>query len=377
MKKLYFLIITLLCIGLTACGTQSLSQKEVLEKASEAVETLKGYSIEMDYNIQAEELDMKINGKGDVTHNPDAMHMNMSVKIPGMTMDFEMYVKEKDVYMSMFGEWLQLDPDEMGIENFDQLNKEEMDKLVKFHDDFNMKEKDGKYVLSLSAKGEGYEELIQSIVESSLEDFSGEMEGEINEIKVNNLEMEIVVDKKSFMMLEQTVKAELEVDGEKMTIDGKAKISNINNVKAIEIPQEVIDSALEMEDSFEMEGSMTIEEIQELVDYTIPQITELPEGYSYLDSYYDESYEVVTIDYEKDWDNGISLSIYPSKEAYGEVVEDETTTSVKVNGNDAFLSITDDMYILTWEQDGLFLEIFGYGPSLSKEIIMNVAESVK
>ena len=377
MKKLYFLIITLLCIVLTACGTQSLSQKEVLEKASEAVETLKGYSIEMDYNIQAEELDMKINGKGDVTHNPDAMHMNMSVKIPGMTMDFEMYVKEKDVYMSMFGEWLQLDPDEMGIENFDQLNKEEMDKLVKFHDDFNMKEKDGKYVLSLSAKGEGYEELIQSIVESSLEDFSGEMEGEINEIKVNNLEMEIVVDKKSFMMLEQTVKAELEVDGEKMTIDGKAKISNINNVKAIEIPQEVIDSALEMEDSFEMEGSMTIEEIQELVDYTIPQITELPEGYSYLDSYYDESYEVVTIDYEKDWDNGISLSIYPSKEAYGEVVEDETTTSVKVNGNDAFLSITDDMYILTWEQDGLFLEIFGYGPSLSKEIIMNVAESVK
>jgi|GEM_PF-1682174 len=379
MKKMYFLFFVLLCLGLTACGTkESLNKKEVLEKASEAVETLKSYTVDMNYKTNAMDMDMTMKGTGDITHNPDAMHFNMSMTFPGMSMDYEMYIKEKEAYMSMFGEWVRLDSEELGIESFDQLNKEEMEKLERFSDDFKMTEKNDQYVLTLSAKGDQYNELVRSLVESSMEDFTGESETAIEDIKVNSINMEIHIDKKSFFMTKQKVKADLVVDGEKMTLDGEFKISNINKVQPIEIPQEVKDNAVEMDESFGMGETMTIEEIQGEVDYTIPQVTKLPEGYSYLDSYYDESMDIVTINYEKDIDHSFSLSIYPSADVYGEVIEDETTTSVKVNGKDGVLSASEDFFILTWEQgDGLFLELYGYDPDLTNEKIIEIAESIK
>jgi len=379
MKKWYFLFFVVLCLGVTACGTkESLDKNEVLEKASDAVETLKSYTVDMNYKTNAMDMDMTMKGTGDITHNPDAMHFNMSMSFPGMSMDFEMYIKEKEAFMSMFGEWVQLDSEEIGLESFDQLNKEEMEKLERFSDDFKMTDKDDQYVLSLSAKGDQYEELVRSLVETSMEDFTGESESTIEDIKVNNLDMEIYIDKKSFFMTKQKVKADLVVDGVKMTLDGEFNMSNMNQVKPIEIPQEVRDNAVKMDESFGMGETMTIEEIQGEVDYTIPQVTKLPEGYRYLDSYYDESMEIVTINYEKDIDHGFSLSIYPSTDVYGEVIEDETTTSVKVNGQDGVLSASEDFFILTWEQgDGLFLELFGYDSELTNEKIIEIAESIK
>lgn len=379
MKKIVVLLIIFSFFNLSACGTkETLDQKTVLTNATEAVETLDSYTVDMTINADTMGMETTMEGSGDITHNPDTMHLNMSMGMPGMSLDFEVYVHEEEAYMSMFGEWIIMDTEEMGLESFDQLNKEEMQKLVEYSDQFKMTEEDDLYVLTLTGEGEEYTDLVEELVQSSMgEDLT--MEEAFQTIQVNNLNLTIRMDKESFIPMSESINADLEVDGESMQLNGEFDISNINKIEPIVIPDEVKENAVEEEfmGEFDQEEPMSIEEIQELVDYEIPQVTDLPEGYTQIDSWYDDMMEVVMIDYEKDDENGFSLSIYPSKEDYGEMIEEETTETVTINGNDGTFSDMDDIFILTWEQNGQFLELWGWGTELKKDNIIKLAESVQ
>ncbi|UTW70998.1 DUF4367 domain-containing protein [Anaerobacillus sp. HL2] len=100
----------------------------------------------------------------------------------------------------------------------------------------------------------------------------------------------------------------------------------------------------------------------------IPQVTTLPDGFTFIDSWYDESIGMVTLNYEKDMENGFSLSIYPTEEAYGEIITDETTETVMINGSEGTISDMDGFIILTWvDDDGKVLELVGGGPDLTSD----------
>ncbi|MGM8214910.1 DUF4367 domain-containing protein [Bacillaceae bacterium W0354] len=135
-----------------------------------------------------------------------------------------------------------------------------------------------------------------------------------------------------------------------------------------------------MEDDFlDFEESMSIEEIQEQVDFTIPQVTSIPADYKLVEGFYDESIGIgiVMLNYEKDDENGFMLSIYPSREDYGEELLGETSETITIKGNEGTLTDLEDFLILTWEQDGLFLELIGGGPDMNKDLLIEIAESVQ
>ncbi|MEQ6389720.1 DUF4367 domain-containing protein [Bacillaceae bacterium S4-13-58] len=382
MRKFYLFFVLITTFIMSACGTQKhMDQTEVLQQASEAVEKLESYSFDMLINMNVMDMmETTMEGTGDVTHNPDTMFMTMSMGMPGMSMNFETYVHEEEAFMSMFGEWFTIDKEEMGLDSFDQLNKEEMEKLIRLEDQFVMTEEDDQYILTLSGEGDEFSEIVKPYIESS----SGNLPedpalGEVQDISVNNLDLEIGINKESMIMTSQSVQADLVVDGEAMQLDGTINISAVNEVDPVEIPDEVRETATEdfMGGAFGLEEPMTFEEIQETVDFTIPQVTALPEGYSMVDSWYEEESEMIMLNYEKDLENGFAFSIYPSAEAYGEVPEDETTERVTINENEGILSDMDGFIILTWEQDGRFLELMGGGPELTSENFIEFAESVQ
>lgn len=377
MKKINVLLITVAIMLLAACGTgeKVLTKKEVLSQAIEAVEKVESYAADMKIDTDIMGMPVTIEGKSDITHNPDAFHMEMKMGMSGMPVETETYIVGEEVFMKMFGEWLSMEEEELGLESFDQLNKEELDKLKAFDDQIKMTEEDDIYVLALSGEGEEFAELAETYVESVMEE-------EDSDFSVNSLEMELQVDKETMLITSQTIAANIEMDDETYQIDAEVTISNVNGIDPIEIPKEVKENAIseeEMDSLFDYEEeSMTLEEIEELVDYTIPQVSNVPKGYEMTDSYYDEFMEMAYFQYDKDLENGFILSVYPSIEAYESMIMDEAAETVTIHDTEGVLeTIDDDLLYLTWEHQDLFLELIGEGPELTKDLLLEIAESIE
>lgn len=380
-KKLGLWITSLLLLLLlTACGTK-LDKSEVLSKSIEASTTLTSYSIEMDMDITADDMEQKMSITGDVTHNPDAMYFNMNMEALGMEIDSEMYMNKDEAYMSMFGEWLKMDTEQLGITSFDQLNKESLEKLNQFTDQFEMTEEEGKYILKLSGNDDTYKVLIEDYVNSSM---GGElatdpmMEEMINSIKINQLDLEYHVDKESFVQTTQVFNIDLEMDMDgtiiPLKLKGQATISNINGVDPIEIPQETIDNAVTEEEMYPYQESMTVEEIQEVASYYIVEPTTLPEGYVYTEGYYDPSMEMAMISYDKDDYNWILLSSNPVEYISLKEMEGE---EILVRGTTGILYEMEDYVSISWEENGLLYEISATSSELTKEQLVEIAESLQ
>ena len=382
MKKYSLLILGfLLILVLSACGTgESLDKSQVLSKTVEASKSLESYSVEMNMDIDMMDMKSTMTATGDISHNPDAIHLNLNMGMPGMSMDTEMYLKDEEAYMSMFGEWMKMDASDMGLSDFDQLNQEEMEKLAQFTDQFEMTEEDDAYLLKLSGNDEAFKVLIEDIVMSSMGDFSSDsyLEEMIESIKINKLEMEIRVDKKTFYQTSQTFDIELEMVEEgtttPMKLKGEFTTSNINKVEPIEIPAEVKENAVAEEETDLFAESMSVEEMQELVTYTIPQPAELPEGFVYTEGYYDETMDSVMLSYDKDPENWVMVTVYPTDVMSLADMEGETVT---VHGTEGIYYEMDGYYSVSWEQDGLLIELAGAGTEFTKEQMLEIANSVQ
>lgn len=371
----------LLLTLLSACGTKELDKAEVLGKSIEASTALSSYSIEMDMDITADGMDQKMSITGDVTHNPDAMYFNMNMEALGMEIDSEMYMNKDAAYMSMFGEWVKMDTEELGITSFDQLNEESLEKLNQFKDQIEMTEEEGKYILKLSGNDDTYKVLIEDYVNSSLgSDLSSDamIEEMINSIKINQLDLEYHVDKESFIQTTQIFNIDLvmEMDGMEIPLKmkGEATISNINGVEPIEIPQEAIDNAITEEEMYSYDESMTVEQIQEMASYYIAEPTTLPEGYVYTEGYYDSSMEMAMLSYDKDDYNWILISTNPIEYIGLEEMEGE---EISVRGTTGIQYEMEDYLSISWEENGLLYEVSSTSTELTEEQILEIAESLE
>src|SRR5699024_556791 len=142
MKKLVgFILLTALMI-LVACGQSNddLSMNEVLDQSIQATGGLNSYAADMKIDTEMMGMEVSIEATGNITHNPDALYLDMAMGMPGFTMDVETYAVDEEVYMSMFGEWLIMEEEDLGLESFDQLTAEELEKLKSFEDQFEMTE---------------------------------------------------------------------------------------------------------------------------------------------------------------------------------------------------------------------------------------------
>lgn len=389
MRKTIVLLLLAGLLLLAACGEdkEQLNVSEVLEQAIQTNADLESYSTDMKIDTEVMEMEMTIEGSADITHNPDTLYLDMAMGMAGISMDIETYVVGEEVYMSMFGEWLIMDDEEMGLDNFDQLNQEELDKLESFVDQFEMTEEDGVYVLRLAGEGEEFEELIEPYLDATMGDLAMDVsleEEDFSDLSISNFETEMRVDKETMLVQSQTVQAEFEMDGEAYQVNAEVTMSNMNEVEPIEIPEEVKESAVTEADWEEdlgfVEEEMSLEEIKETVDYTIPDLAFVPDGYELTESYYysDDESEMVYLIYEDEDRNGVVFSIYPSQEDYGEVYEDEETETVSVNGNEAVLEVIDEEFMyLTWEYEDVFLELIGEGTEMTKKLLLQIAEGIE
>ncbi|MBS4191789.1 hypothetical protein KHA94_16490 [Bacillus sp. FJAT-49705] len=245
-----------------------LTLEEVFKKSTEASSNLKSFSVKMDMeqdmSSDQEELNMKTQSVIDmkVVTEPMAFHQKMNMKLDGESYETESYFSEDGMffYEPTGQQWMKFTQDMtdafLQMSGQQQANPgEELQKLQKFADDFTFEQDSKNYILKLNASGEKFSEFIKEMATKALPpELAGDEEA-LNEVlknmKINKVNYEFLINKETFYPDAVNVNMEMEMTAEGQTMVMKQKVngqySDHNKVDKITVPQEIIDSAVEME----------------------------------------------------------------------------------------------------------------------------------
>ncbi|MET3576518.1 DUF6612 family protein [Bhargavaea ullalensis] len=274
-----------LAFGLAACSdtaepapgtdkekTSDMTAEQVYEKAMEASKDMKSAEAKMDIaqTIEVPGQDVKIDSdsKFDVQMvlDPLAMHQKgtttMKMNDEEQTVDIDMYMTEDGtiyIYTPEADQWLKM---EGMLEGLDQLSaqqpdpEEQLAQLQEYAKDMKFEQTNDEYVLKLNADGDKFNALVKETMEEQippemLEGMSDEEKQALEKMDVKDMSYEIHIDKKTYDMKAMNMKMSMtmEAEGEEMNIDMdmKSVYTNINGIENIEIPQDVIDSAVDLQ----------------------------------------------------------------------------------------------------------------------------------
>lgn len=238
-----------------------LTLQEVLEKSTEASNNLKSFSVKMnlDQDITGDQEEMNMQTQSHIEMNvvtdPMAFYQKMTMSLGEESFESESYFSEEGMFLFDPGsqQWMKF-PQEMTDTFLQMAGKQtnpgdELKKLEKFVDDFTFEQDSKNYILKLKASGEKFSDFIK---ETAAEALPPEMAAEeiMNNMKINAVEYKFVIDKESFypVALDMTMDMEMTIEEQTISLNQKmnGEYSSHNNIEAITIPQDVIDSAMEV-----------------------------------------------------------------------------------------------------------------------------------
>ena len=242
---------------------------EVFNKAMERQESLESLSskVSMEQEITATEdgEELKVTSSTNIdmsmTLDPVAFYVDgemaydMNDGSGALETPLKMYYTEADGYYVYDSEtWLKL-PSELYEDMLGQAGAnidatEQLKQLKPFLSDFTFEQNDSSYILTLKAKGEKFNDLMQDQLGSSLDLETLEIES-VEDIDFENAKWIITIDKKTFDItkfdLDFVLNMEIEGLVTKISTVTTATYSDFNKAAAITIPKDVIENAIESE----------------------------------------------------------------------------------------------------------------------------------
>lgn len=238
---------------------QELTLEEVYKKVEEVNKDLKSFesNITMNQKVDADGEKQEINS--DIAmkfiNDPMALHQKMTMSIGDEKQEMEAYMTKEGFYMfdSNQKTWVKL-PSEFSSQILQmsegQSNpSEQLNQLKEFVDDFDFKQDEKNYILTLKASGEKFDQFLKDNVKATL---PPQMQDEamMSGISFNKVEYELFIDKESFYLNAMNMVTDMDTDinGQKMNmyIDMKSTYSNYNEVENIEVPKEALENAQEL-----------------------------------------------------------------------------------------------------------------------------------
>ena len=253
LKKLLFILLTLLSVVfIVACGEKA-SKKEVVEKFVENSKNMKSTDITAAMKMEQKNstnpagISMEASGNLSVILEP-ALAMKMDITVPFSNNKLAMYMKDDYSYIQNpnNNQWIKQSNKGFG-EQFTKLYAQSnamYDFLLKNIDKIDLKEKGGNYLLIIK----NFKDLFKSlnIPESQFDMF-------------NDISMTFEIDKKTFLPITFTMSGAIKVENIKMDFAFEAKYSNINNVKEIVIPKEALEAKEEKSPEEQLKETEKIE----------------------------------------------------------------------------------------------------------------------
>ncbi|WP_173917192.1 DUF6612 family protein [Halobacillus sp. Marseille-Q1614] len=236
---------------------------EVLQKSNEAMAQLESYSTQMQMeqtmNMSGETVTLSSQSDADITVNPLAMHQVVTTTIPDQgEVSVESYFTEKGFFQEDPVEgWIKL-PDELsnslsemaGMGMVDQ----QMDQAEALGKEMSVEDQGGTYLLTYEGDGEVIMEASQQMLGSMMpEGESSAMMSELmNQMTINNINYEVTINKENYYMTELMMDMDMEMNMEGETtntvLNMHMTMDNFNGVGKITVPEEVISSAVPMDD---------------------------------------------------------------------------------------------------------------------------------
>lgn len=245
--------------------TSELTLEDVLTKSTEASEDLKSFAMTMEMNqeLTSAQADtaLKLSSLIDMKIVTDPMafyqKMKMTDDASKESFDMESYFSKDGMYLydSAADAWMKF-PAELSdqlIQMSDQQTNpaEELKKLKEFVNDFTFEQDETSYILKLTASGEKFNTFIQETVQQTLPPQLGATNEITENMSINAIEYEIVVHKETFLPSSIKVMMEMDISAEGETIKivqhMNGQYSEYNEIDEITIPQEVLDTAEEIE----------------------------------------------------------------------------------------------------------------------------------
>ena len=250
LKKYLLLIATvILSVTLAACGMGT-SAEQIVNKSVESSKNIKSTDFEAtnQSEILVGEQNQTIENtvSGSLIMDPLAMKATTDVKAQGQSQTLELYVKDGTAYAKSTGqnEWVKSSNNNITAQ-FENLKKiANSDKILEFYKkiakDFKKTEENGNYVLTYSGNGDQFKDLMVAIANAS--SGSEVTARAFNNVDFKNVSVKLVVTK-DFTPVNNEVTMELATKDTSnpttMKIKQIIKYSNVNNVKEINLPDEV------------------------------------------------------------------------------------------------------------------------------------------
>ncbi len=243
-----------------------LTAQEVYQKSLEASESIKSmhadFAIEQNLKTTDEEpMSMKntISITMDMVTEPMSLHQKMEmVGDAEENMDLEMYGAGDELYLQtpdMEGDWIfvPVEMQEEMLAGMDSSNAMmDLEVFKDFTKEFTLEESGDEYILNLSAAGDKFSGLLKELMDqtSVAGQEMGDEEGALENIDVKKIDLTLHLDKETYYTnsFDMKLDAIMDIAGYRtVTIQNiNAKMSKVNELEEIVIPDEVRSNAYDM-----------------------------------------------------------------------------------------------------------------------------------
>ena len=244
LKKLLFVVLTVFSvIFIGACGKSKIDKKEVIEKFIAASESMKSGDILVNMKMTQNGNKNTMNMTTNASLILDPLVMKLEMEVPLQNLKMTSFIKDNIMYIQnpADNQWYkQTLSDEIANQFKSYMNNsnEFYNAMRNNLDKIDIDEKDGSYIISISKDSDFLEEAMKSQLANS-----NATVGQIgNDVKIENIVVKYIVDKNTYLASSSTVSFDFEMQGMKISMEMDAEMSNINNVTAIDIPEEVLNA---------------------------------------------------------------------------------------------------------------------------------------
>ena len=246
LKKLLFVVLTVFSvIFIGACGKSKIDKKEVIEKFIAASESTKSgdmlVNMKMTQNQNGNKSDMEMTMNVSLILEPIAMKMEM--EMPAQNLKMTSFIKDNTMYIQnpVDNQWFKQSlTDEIASQFKGYMTNSAViyDAMRNNIDKIDIDEKGGNYIISISKDSEFLKDAMKQQLAST--NTAGAQIGD--DVKIENIAVKYIVDKNTYLASSSTVSFDFEMQGMKISMEMDAKMSNINNVTDIVVPEEALNA---------------------------------------------------------------------------------------------------------------------------------------
>ena len=171
----------------------------------------------------------------------DPLTLKMTMETKGQNVKINSFVKDNTMFIQnpVDNNWIkQALPKEVS-EQFKNITNNNIDNYELFKDNLDkidIKEKGDNYIISIVKDTDFLKEAMEK------QNSNMGILGQGETFEVNNITMEYVVDKETYLTKSSIISFETKLQGQDMKISTNTEFSNINNIQEITIPEEALNA---------------------------------------------------------------------------------------------------------------------------------------